>query len=183
MKNSLILALLLCLPTLTWAGTKVAFDTTEGRILVELEDELAPATVSNFLQYVSDGSYNGSLFHRVIKGFVVQGGGYREDGSTLPNLAPITNESKNGLSNLRGTLAMARTAAPHSATRQFFFNLVDNTRLDGGAQWGYAVFGKVIEGLPVLDAIAAHPTGFDSKLGANDVPQDPVVLKSVTVLP
>lgn len=183
MKNSLIIALLLCLPSLAWAGTKVAFDTSEGRVLVELEDELAPATVSNFLHYVQDGSYNNSLFHRVIKGFVVQGGGYREDGSTLPNLAPISNESKNGLSNLRGTLAMARTAAPHSATRQFFFNLVDNTRLDGGTQWGYAVFGKVVEGLPVLDAIAAHPTGYSAKLGANDVPLDPVILKSVTVVP
>lgn len=170
-------------PTPASKPQQVEMDTSYGKLVVELDSAKAPKTVANFLKYVQDGSYNGSLFHRVIPGFVVQGGGYDSNAQSLPSYPAIENESKNGLSNSRGTLAMARTGNPHSATRQFYFNLQNNTPLDGGADWGYTVFGKVISGIEVLDKIAAQPTGFDPALQAGDVPQKPILLKQVTLLP
>lgn len=183
-----ILALLL-LPALAWATSpaklpRVSMETSYGTLVVELDPVRAPKSVRNFLDYVRDGSYNGSLFHRVIPGFVVQGGGYDSHYQSLPTRSPVQNESGNGLSNARGTLAMARTQDPDSATRQFYFNLRDNTPLDGSsAQAGYTVFGKVVSGLDVLDKIAAQPTGDSAELGASDVPQTPIVLQKVTILP
>jgi len=143
---------------------KVVLETTMGRIVLELYPDKAPKTVANFLTYVDEGFYDGTIFHRVIPGFVLQGGGYTADFRQKPTRPPIPNEADNGLSNLRGTIAMARTADPHSATSQFFINLVDNKRLDhtgkGDSQaWGYAVFGKVVEGMDVVDKIARVRTG------------------------
>lgn len=143
---------------------KVVLETTMGRIVLELYPDKAPKTVASFLTYVDDGFYDGTIFHRVIPGFVIQGGGYTADFRQKPTRPPIPNEADNGLSNLRGTIAMARTADPHSATSQFFINLVDNKRLDhtgkGDSQaWGYAVFGRVIEGMDVVDKIAQVRTG------------------------
>lgn len=143
---------------------KVVLETTMGRIVLELYPDKAPKTVANFLTYVDNGFYDGTIFHRVIPGFVIQGGGYTADFRQKPTRPPIPNEADNGLSNLRGTIAMARTADPHSATSQFFINLVDNKRLDhtgkGDSQaWGYAVFGKVVEGMDVVDKIARVRTG------------------------
>jgi cyclophilin family peptidyl-prolyl cis-trans isomerase len=138
---------------------KVRLTTTDGDLVLELDRAKAPLSVANFLQYVRDGHYDGTLFHRVIPGFVIQGGGYDAKFSERPTRAPVKNEAKNGLSNLRGTIAMARTADPDSATSQFYLNLADsNVRLDtlGG---GYTVFGRVVEGLEVMDKIAAIPTG------------------------
>lgn len=140
------------------APVRVRLETSDGIVVLELDRKRAPSTVANFVQYVRDGHYDGTLFHRVIPGFVVQGGGYTIQWQEKPTRAPIRNEAKNGLSNLRGTIAMARTDDPHSATAQFYINLADNTRLDtlGG---GYTVFGRVVEGMEVIDKIAAIPTG------------------------
>lgn len=142
--------------------TIVDLYTSYGRIGLELFPEQAPATVSNFLHYVDSGAYNGTLFHRVVKNFVVQGGGFDQQFNPINGIGPIVNESSNGLSNARGTIAMARTSSPHSATSQFFFNVVNNASLDYGATstvWGYAVFGKVIEGMELIDLINQVPTG------------------------
>lgn len=167
------------------AGTrapKVAFDTTHGKIVLELDAAKAPATVANFLRYVRDGHYDGAIFHRVIPGFMAQGGGFDTEFNQLPTREPVANESKNGLSNARGTIAMARTSDPHSATAQFFINLVDNPRLDGSPErWGYTVFGRVVEGMETVDAIARVPTGPGGPF-PTDVPQAPVVIKSATVI-
>ena len=155
--------------------------TNQGAFVLELDRQRAPLTVSSFLEYVQNGSYDGSIFHRVIPGFMVQGGGVDPEFRELPRNRVIPNESGNGLSNERGTIAMARIAAPHSASRQFFINLVDNTRLDprpGG--WGYAVFGRVVEGMDVLDKIAAIPTGSGGPF-QSDVPQAPVIIESMIV--
>mgnify|MGYP001178272013 CR=1 FL=1 len=161
---------------------KVTFETSLGKIVIALDAAKAPQSVANFLQYVRDGSYNNSLFHRVIPGFVVQGGGYDSHYQSLPTRSPVQNESNNGLSNLRGTLAMARTADPDSATRQFYFNLRDNKALDGNlATSGYTVFGKVTQGLDVLDAIAAKPTEVSPVLGAPDVPVEPILITKATI--
>ncbi len=167
---------------------QVEMETTLGTFVIELEDELAPITTENFLTYVNEGFYDGSdgegacTFHRVISGFMVQGGGLTEDMTNKSTHDPIVNESDNGLSNLRGTLAMARTNDPDSATSQFFINTVDNEFLDidGDYPPGYAVFGEVIEGMDVVDAIEAVPTG--SSGGYSDVPVDPVIILSTTVL-
>lgn len=162
---------------------RIEMQTSAGRIEIELDRARAPLTVANFLQYVEDGYYDGTLFHRVVPGFVVQGGGLTPDFEEKPVRDPVANESGNGLSNRQGTIAMARTNDPHSATAQFFFNLADNTRLDpSAARWGYAVFGRVVEGFGVVDAIGRVPTGpggpFDT-----DVPQTNVVIEKVRVLP
>ncbi len=172
-----LLLVLGLLPGLLWAGPRVEMETSLGRIVVELNEEKAPQSVANFLAYVQDGSYAGSLFHRVIPGFVAQAGGYDADNRLLPTRAPVVNESRNGLSNRRGTLAMARTAAPDSATRQFYFNLTDNLALDAGADYGYAVFGQVVDGMAVLERIAARPTD------GRDQPLSPIRLESVRLLP
>jgi cyclophilin family peptidyl-prolyl cis-trans isomerase len=176
------LVLLLAVP-LVLAGPRVNMETTAGTIVLELDADKAPKTVDNFLQYARDGFYDGTIFHRVIADFMIQGGGYTEDFKSKPTRAPIPNEAGNGLKNTRGSIAMARTAAPHSATAQFFINVKDNPPLDypGRDGWGYAVFGKVIEGMDVVDKIRQVPTGVGGP-GMQDVPKTPVVIKKVTVL-
>jgi cyclophilin family peptidyl-prolyl cis-trans isomerase len=178
----LLLTLALMLPLAASADTapRVALETTEGTIVIELYPDKAPATVANFLQYVDDGFYDGTVFHRVIPRFMIQGGGFTRDYQQKETRTPVTNEADNGLRNERGTLAMARTSDPHSATAQFFINTVNNTNLNhrgkspGG--WGYAVFGKVVEGMDVVDRISALPTGRGTLNGmpAGDVPNRPV---------
>ena len=158
----------------------VVMETSKGTVRIELFPEEAPLTVENFLAYVDSGFYDGLTFHRVVPGFVIQGGGYEADMvKREPTRAPIQNESGNGLDNLRGTLSMARTQAAHSATSQFFVNLVDNGMLDHGARpgetFGYAVFGRVVDGMGVIDEIAQVRTG--QKAGMADVPVDPVVIQ------
>ena len=155
----------------------VQLETSKGNILLELDRARAPITVRNFMMYVKDGTYNGTIFHRVINGFMIQGGGFSEDMKKKPTKAPIKNEWRNGLKNERGTIAMARTPNADSATAQFFINVNNNANLDkpisGGA--GYAVFGKVVSGMDVVDMIKAVPTG--QKSGMNDVPVTPIVIK------
>lgn len=162
---------------------KVAIDTSYGTIVLELYPDKAPETVANFLQYVDSGFYENTIFHRVIDGFMIQGGGFSLDYQQKPVRAPIKNEANNGLSNLRGTLAMARTSQPHSATSQFFINTVDNTRLDYRSEtpqgWGYSVFGKVIDGMEVVDEIAKTPTGPAGPFNS-DAPQAPIVIEKVS---
>jgi len=152
--------------------------TSHGDIVVELFEDSAPVTCANFRQYVDDGFFDGTIFHRVIPNFMIQGGGFTEDMSQKATRDAIRNEADNGERNLRGTLAMARTQAVDSATAQFFINLRDNPFLDhGGRDFGYAVFGKVADGMDVVDAIAGVETG--SKSGHADVPLEPVVMNSV----
>jgi cyclophilin family peptidyl-prolyl cis-trans isomerase len=168
------------------AAPRVALNTNLGRIVIELDAAKAPKSAESYLQYVRDGFYSGTVFHRVIPGFMVQGGGFTADLQLKPTRAAVPNEANNGLSNLRGTVAMARTNEPHSATSQFFVNVVDNQRLDFVSEqdglWGYAVFGKVIEGMDVVDKIAALPTGGQGPL-PRDVPTEPVVIESAELLP
>ncbi len=163
---------------------RVAVETRLGRFVLELYPEKAPRTVENFLRYVREGFYEGTVFHRVIPGFVVQGGGLTEDLAPKPTHPPVRNEADNGLSNRRGTVAMARTMVVDSATSQFFINLADNTFLDHRDKtprgYGYAVFGKVVEGMDVVDAIASVKTGVVK--GFRDVPLEPVVIERVVVL-
>ena len=151
----------------------VVFSTSLGDIRIELFPEEAPLTVENFLQYVKDGFYAGTVFHRVVPGFVIQGGGFGEDGRQKKTRDPIKNEADNGLKNGRGTLSMARTSVVDSATSQFFVNLVDNEFLDHGTRdFGYAVFARVTDGMDVVDAIAAA-----GGRGQGDRPRDPVVIR------
>ena len=162
-------------------STLVTIETSLGTMKAELYEDKAPATVANFLAYVDEGFYDGTVFHRVIPGFMIQGGGFTPGMEQKPTKPPIKNEARNGLKNLRGTLAMARTGVVDSATSQFFVNHKDNGFLDFTAPtaqgWGYAVFGKLTEGLDVLDKIAAVPTG---RVGwYDDVPKSPVVILSV----
>jgi cyclophilin family peptidyl-prolyl cis-trans isomerase len=162
---------------------KVTIETSKGTIEAELDADKAPLTVNNFVSYVKKGFYNGTIFHRVIPGFMVQGGGFTADMQQKPTDAAIPCESKNGLNNARGTLAMARTSDPNSATAQFFINVSDNDNLnypsfDG---WGYAVFGKVTKGMDVVDAIVAAPT--TTKPPYQNVPQDPITITKVTLTP
>ena len=158
----------------------VEITTSAGVIRAELDDAKAPQTVENFLAYARKGHYDNTVFHRVIKGFMIQGGGFEPGMTQKPTDAPIANEAKNGLKNQHYTLAMARTAAPHSATAQFFINTTNNSFLDNDrAQdgWGYAVFGKVVAGQEVVDAIEKVRTG--NKAGHGDVPLDDVVIQRV----
>jgi len=160
----------------------VLLETSDGDIYLEMDAGKAPKTVANFLQYVRDGQYDGVIFHRVIPGFMAQGGGYTPAFKEKETREPIENESKNGLSNARGTIAMARTNDPHSASAQWFINLADNSRLDGkDYKWGYAVFGKVVRGMNVVDAIAEIPTGPAGPF-QSDVPFRPVIIKKASVL-
>lgn len=156
----------------------VVLTTTLGEIEIELDEAKAPITVKNFLQYVDDGFYDGVIFHRVINGFMVQGGGFTPAMQQKTTRAQIQNEAANGLKNLRGTLAMARTSAPHSASAQFFINHKDNAFLDypGSDGWGYAVFARVTQGMDVVDKIAAVKTGV--KAGMSDVPVDAIAIVS-----
>jgi peptidyl-prolyl cis-trans isomerase A (cyclophilin A) len=160
---------------------KVRMLTSEGALVLQLRPDVAPETVANFLRYAKDGFYDGTVFHRVIPGFMIQGGGFTEDLSRKSTRAPIRNEARPTLPNLRGTIAMARTSAPDSATSQFFINLSDNDFLNAGVRGpGYAVFGKVTEGMGVVDAIARKQT--TRKRGMADVPVEPVIIENVTVL-
>ncbi|RME23666.1 MAG: peptidylprolyl isomerase A [Deltaproteobacteria bacterium] len=161
---------------------KVLMKTNKGQIELELFEDKAPVTVENFLGYVRSGFYSGTIFHRVIPGFMIQGGGFDEGFNRKPTGEPIKNEASNGLSNSRGTIAMARTSDPDSATSQFFINVVDNTFLDHGVRdFGYAVFGKVTAGMDVVDAIAAVPTGAGGPF-PKDCPLEAVVIESVEVV-
>jgi cyclophilin family peptidyl-prolyl cis-trans isomerase len=156
----------------------VRFETSLGDFTLELDADKAPVTVANFLSYVDEGFFDGLVFHRVIPGFMIQGGGFTPDMSQKKNKAPISNEAKNGLQNKRGTIAMARTNVVDSATSQFFINLADNDFLNhaGPANFGYCVFGQVVDGLDTIDRIAKQRTG--RKGGHDDVPVDPVVINS-----
>jgi len=158
----------------------VLFETNLGPIKIKLNPEKAPKSVENFLKYVDEGFYNGTIFHRVIKGFMIQGGGFTSDLNQKETHATIKNEANNGLKNKRGTLAMARTMDPHSASSQFFINHADNAFLDFKAEspqgWGYAVFGEVTEGMDVVDKIAETRTG--NKKGYDDVPETVIEVKS-----
>jgi len=192
----LILALLL-IPASAWSVDKDCFppemipdnlfpiielETSMGNIEVELNRMRAPITANNFLRYVLEGEYDGTIFHRVMPGFVVQGGGYTKDIEEKTLHENILNESGNGLQNTIGSIAMARYDDPHSATRQFYFNMENNSSLDPGSRsWGYTVFGSVVSGMEVLEAIAAVETGYSEDLDAEDVPVVPVLLIRASV--
>lgn len=172
------------LPISAWAADapQVKFETTMGEFVVELNPEKAPKTVDNFLQYVKSKHYEGTIFHRVIDGFMVQAGGYTFTLGDKSTRAPIPLEANNGLTNDRGTIAMARTGNPNSATAQFFINVKDNPALNAkGNNDGYAVFGKVVSGMDVIDKIKAVPTG-PKGMFASDVPLTPIVIKSTTLV-
>ena len=158
--------------------------TSAGTLRIELDDERAPVSVANFLAYAAKGHYDNTVFHRVIKGFMIQGGGFAQGMSQKPAGAPIANEANNGLKNRKYTLAMARTSAPHSATAQFFINTKDNSFLDFTSEsaqgWGYAVFGRVVAGADVVDAIEGVRTSRSG--GHDDVPVDDVLIKSVSLV-
>ena len=162
----------------------VEMRTSVGDLTIELYPNEAPGTVQNFLRYVEDGFYDGTIFHRVVRGFVIQGGGFTDDMVEKETREPIENEAGNGLLNLRGTLSMARTSDPHSATSQFFVNTNDNAMLDHTSPtpmgWGYAVFGKVFSGMETVDRIEASRVV--SRAGHNDVPETPIVIESATVV-
>lgn len=164
--------------------TTVQLETSKGTITLELDAAKAPGTVENFVGYVRDGFFDGTIFHRVIPGFMIQGGGFTPDMSQKPTKANIKNEANNGLTNDKGTVAMARTPDPHSASSQFFINVKDNDFLNFKSEtpngWGYAVFGKVTEGMDVMEAIVSVPTG--NKGGHQDVPNDPVLIEKATVV-
>ena len=161
----------------------VKLETSMGDIVIELNRQAAPVTTANFLEYAGAGFYDGTIFHRVIRGFMIQGGGFTTKMEKKETRDPIVNEAKNGLSNARGTIVMARTSDPDSATCQFFINHADNTPLDYAENRnpGYAVFGKVIEGMGVVDAIAAVKT--TTRNDMDDVPVEPVIIKSATIVP
>jgi len=160
----------------------VKLETTRGDIEVELNRMRAPITANNFLRYVLEGEYDGTIFHRVMIGFVVQGGGYTKDIEEKTMHENILNESGNGLQNKFGTIAMARYEDPHSATRQFYFNMENNASLDPNSRsWGYTVFGTVISGMEVLQAIAEVETGYSEDLDAEDVPVEPILLITASV--
>jgi cyclophilin family peptidyl-prolyl cis-trans isomerase len=166
-----------------WAEeVKIEMETSMGKLTLALNRDKAPKTVDNFVQYARDGFYDGTIFHRVIEDFMIQGGGYTPDMDKKKTRDPVQNEAKNGMKNRRGTIAMARTSAPHSATAQFFINHKDNDFLDYPGQdgWGYAVFGKVTEGMSVVDAIAKQP--IRRSMGMSHVPKTSVVIKSVRVI-
>lgn len=186
MKETLLAVLAFAL-TMTGAQAadtvRVLLQTSDGAITLELDAKRAPLSTANFVQYVKDGHYDGLVFHRVIPGFMIQGGGYDKDYVERPTRAAIPNEAKNGLKNVRGSVAMARTSDPDSATSQFFINLVDNHFLDYPGQdgWGYAVFGKVVKGMDVVDRIGNAPTRSGPPFG-RDIPVKPVVIEKATVL-
>jgi peptidyl-prolyl cis-trans isomerase A (cyclophilin A) len=176
--TALVAAAMACGPALAQGVQKVRLSTSMGDIVLGLNRAKAPKTVDNFIQYVKDGHFDGTIFHRVMDGFMIQGGGMKQDLSEKPTRPPIPLEAGNGLSNVRGAVAMARTNVRDSATSQFFINVVDNPNLDtlGG---GYAVFGKVIEGMDVVDKIRAVPT--ESRGVHQNVPVQPVIIKKATL--
>lgn len=162
----------------------IVFKTNYGPIKIELDFEKAPISAANFLQYAKDGFYDGTIFHRVINNFMIQGGGFTGDMQQKPNGTPIANEADNGLPNIEGSVAMARTSDPNSATSQFFINVADNTFLNHRSKtnegWGYAVFGQVVEGMDVINKIKQCETG--SRAGHADVPVTEVVIESTEVI-
>jgi cyclophilin family peptidyl-prolyl cis-trans isomerase len=166
------------------AGPKVRLTTNMGAIELELDDKKAPGTVKNFIAYVEGGHYNGTIFHRVIRGFMIQGGGFTQDMRRKSTKAPIRNEADNGLTNRAGTIAMARTSDPHSASAQFFINTVDNASLDHRSKdmrgWGYAVFGKVTKGMDVVRRIEDARTTRVGPMG--DVPRQPIIIEKAEVV-
>ena len=166
------------------SAAHILMTTTVGPMTLELDTDKAPKTVKNFLSYVTNGHYDGTIFHRVIDNFMIQGGGFTTDMEQKSTQAPIENEANNGLKNARGTIAMARTQDPHSATAQFFINISENDFLNHTGEnmqgWGYAVFGKVTEGEDVLDKIRGVQTG--NQGGHQDVPLEPIIIESVTVV-
>jgi peptidyl-prolyl cis-trans isomerase A (cyclophilin A) len=162
---------------------QVKFETTMGDIVIELTRSKAPITSNNFLTYVKEKEYDNTLFHRIIAGYIVQGGGYTPEFSERKSNYKIINESGNGLKNEAYSIAMARMADPHSAKRQFFFNMKDNNNLDPGRRWGYTVFGAVIEGQEVLDAIALVETHVNPEIGFPDTPVENIILKRAIILP
>ena len=189
----LLIALISCYPLSSMAEAEtstgaskmtIKMQTSKGDIVLELDAEKAPVTVANFVEYARAGFYDGTIFHRVIPGFMIQGGGFEPDMKQKSTNAPIKNEADNGLGNQNGTIAMARTSDPNSATAQFFINVKDNTFLNHtaptGQGWGYAVFGKVVDGMDVVKAIEAVPTA--NKGGHGDVPVDEVIIEKVTVV-
>jgi peptidyl-prolyl cis-trans isomerase A (cyclophilin A) len=195
---SSISMLLILVPLTSWSVDKSCFppelipenlfpivklETSMGDIEVELNRMKAPQSANNFLRYVLEGEYDGTIFHRVMVNFVVQGGGYSKDFEEKTMHENVLNESGNGLKNIRGSIAMARYADPHTATRQFYFNMSDNASLDPGSRnWGYTVFGEVVSGLEVLDAIQDVETGYSEDLDAEDVPLTQVMLIKASVI-
>ncbi len=157
----------------------ILMKTNLGNIKIELDEEKAPKTCANFMDYVNEGFYDGTIFHRVIPNFMIQGGGFEPDMMQKATKAPVENEAANGLSNALGSIAMARTSDPHSATAQFFINVADNQFLDHPGQdgWGYCVFGKVVEGMNVVNKIKEVSTG--TKVGHQDVPNEPVIIEKI----
>ena len=162
---------------------QVKLETSMGIIIVELDRVRAPITVNNFLTYVVNGQYNDTIFHRIVHEFIVQGGGYNQDFELQKVNENIINESGNGLKNEIGTIAMAQERRPHTANRQFFFNVADNTTLDPGRRWGYAVFGAVIEGQSVVDAMALVKTDYNDEMDWENVPIKPIMLIKASLLP
>ncbi|GAA5130303.1 peptidylprolyl isomerase [Thalassotalea piscium] len=162
---------------------QVKFETSKGTIIVELDRTRAPLTVDNFLTYVVSGEYNNTIFHRVIADFIVQGGGYSPDFDIKKVNGNIVNESGNGLKNSIGTIAMAKDNHPHTANRQFFFNVANNTSLDPGRRWGYTVFGSIIEGEAVIMDMAKVKTDYNEDMAWSDVPVEPIILINATLLP
>ena len=186
MKTLLITALLMAMPAFAAAEDKVPahphvqIETTKGIIVLELDGRRAPLTVGHFLSLLDDGYYDGTVFHRVIPGFMAQAGGFTPNLKSKEPQGAIPNESGNGLENLRGTIAMARTSDPHSANAQFFINVDDNTALDPRSdRWGYAVFGYVIDGMDVVDKIVETKTGPGGQF-RQDVPVEPIVIKKMS---
>lgn len=167
------------------SNPKVRMETTKGVVVIELYPDKAPKTVENFLRYVNEGKYDGTIFHRVIKRFMNQGGGFTPDFKKVETFAPIKNEADNGLKNKRGTIAMARTGDPHSATNQFFVNTVDNAFLDHTSKtprgWGYCVFATVVDGMDVMDRIAKVKTGANGPF-SKDVPMEEILIQKVSVI-
>ncbi|WP_159566993.1 peptidylprolyl isomerase [Budvicia diplopodorum] len=177
-----LFSLVLIAPAALAANAHVLLTTAAGNIEIELDNEKAPVSTKNFLTYVNDDFYNGTIFHRVIPGFMAQGGGFTADMNQKKPNEPIANEAKNGLKNVRGSVAMARTNVVDSATSQFFINVVDNDFLDNTPDnFGYAVFGKVVKGMDVVDKMMVAPT--QSVGGHQDVPVTPIVIISAKVLP
>ena len=182
--SALALTLSALTATAAHAGPQVALQTSEGTIVIELDDQKAPATTANFLEYVRAGHYSGTIFHRVIPGFMIQGGGFTADMKEKPTRAPIRNEASNGLKNDKYTVSMARTSDPQSATAQFFINTADNAFLNyraaNASGYGYAVFGKVVKGNEIVDKIAATPTTTRGPFGDN--PVQPITIQKAEVL-
>ena len=192
MRNPLVYLMLFLFSTLSFATekqmsdtqTKVKMTTSLGAFVIQLDNAKAPVSAANFAEYVKSGFYNGTIFHRVIPGFMAQGGGFDTSFAQKETKAPIKNEADNGLKNKRGTLAMARTNDPNSATAQFFINYKDNSFLDHTSPtpsgWGYAVFGEVIEGMEVVDEMAKQPTG--NRGGHQDVPKTDIVIEKAEII-